>query len=1031
MELKGSLFSYIFFFILFCNFSFSQQQNYFTHLTIENGLSQSSIFSITQDDFGFMWFATEDGLNKYDGNRFTVYRPIENDSNSIPDLGIRKVFKDINGNVWVITLRGKLCKYNSFKNNFKRFKILDYDGKPVKIISIVESREGILWIASTKGDFFRFNKKQERFEKLKLISSIENNFKTIHLQSLIIDSDNTFWVGTWEGLINFSPNSQSIKWFNHRESDPNSLGGDMVFSLAEDEAGNIWIASANGGVSIYLKSIKTFSVFKTKTPDQNSISSNRIMSISVDSRKQIWIGTFDKGLDLYNTEKTQFINFSHNPSVRGSFSIGAVMSIYEDKSGGVWFGTGGGGLNRYDKLNQNFHHIKYTPGNKFNISPNPVLAICEDHLGNLWIGSDGGGIDYKEKKSDRFIKYLQNPEFGSNAITAIYEDSNGNIWVGADPGSDSPSGVLLKFDRNKKSFVPVKDVKIKIGGISVIKEDKYGELWIATPSDGIHRYNPFTKKEIVYNYNPDDPKSVSSNSIFSIYEDSFGDLWFGSISSGLNLFSREDNSFIRFINDAQNKNSIRSNSIWCVCEDINKDIWVGFWGGGMCKYNRIKKTFINYTMSDGLPGNVVYNILPDDLGNLWISSNKGLSKFNIVSGSFRNFNRSDGLLLNDFSAGAAFKTHDGRLFFGGNSGVVFFDPLKIVENNFIPNVAITDFKVFDKPFNTDKSILYTKEIKLGYDQNFFTIEFAAFDYTAPEKNQFEYMLDGVDKYWVKSDGRNFARYTDITNGNYKFRLRGSNSSGMFSSKEVILSIIISPPFWKTWWFRIIMLALLLLLFYSIHKYRLNKLLEVERTRNRIARDLHDEVSASITGIVYFAEAIANELKNKSTDTVSKLINMISESASQIQEAMSDIIWSINPDNDDWDAVLPKLRRYASDICESKNIKYIIDIPEKFVGKSLKMEQRHDFWLIFKEIVTNAVKHSDCTELKIKLFNDSEFLYLNVTDNGKGFDSKIPSPNNGVKNIISRTRTLNGVADLITSKGNGVSWSIKIPLTTNK
>lgn len=1008
----------------------SQQQNYFTHLTVEDGLSQSSVFSITQDETGFIWFATEDGLNKYDGYKFTVYRPIENDPNSLPDLGIRKVFEDKSGNIWVITLRGKICLYDQQKDNFKRYSICGPEEKQIKIISIDQDRKGRVWIASTRGDLFYYNSEKKLFERFNLRSEIVSKFNSIHVQSLLIDSDNMFWIGTWEGLINFDPLIQSLNWFKHSDSNSNSIGGDMVFSLAEDKNKNIWIASANGGVSVYSRSNKTFTVYHPDQNNKNSISSNRVMSILVDSRNKVWIGTFDKGLDLFDPQTQRTIFYSHDPSVPGSFSIGAVMSIYEDKSGGVWVGTGGGGLNRYDLLNQNFNHIQAIPGNKSNISPNPVLAICEDHSGDLFIGTDGGGINYKVRNADKFISYLQNPRYGSNAITVIYEDLKGNIWVGADPGTNSPAGVLFKFNKSKKIFVPVKEVKIKLGGISAIKEDKYGEFWIATPSDGVHRYNPKTRKEIVYNYDPDNPGSLSSNSIFSICEDSYGNLWFGSIASGLNLYSRETDTFKRFVYNSQDKFSIGSNAIWCISEDSKKDLWIGTWGGGINRYDRKSQKFFRYTINDGLPGNVVYSIVPDSNNDLWIASNKGLSKFNIVSKRFRNFSKSDGLLINDFSAGASFKTKDGRLYFGGNSGVVVFNPDNIIENNYIPNVAVTEFRIFNNIIKTENPIYLTSEIALNYDQNFFTIEFAAFDFTAPEKNQFEYKLEGVDKNWIHSEGKNYASYTDITNGSYRFRLRGSNSSGKFSNKEIVLSIIISPPFWKTWWFRLASLIILVLLLYSLHKYRLNKLLEVERTRNRIARDLHDEVSASITGIVYFADAIKEELNKSSSSVTGRLLNMISESAAQIQESISDIIWSINPDNDDWSFVLPKFRRFASDICESKNIIYKINIPENFVGRSLKMEHRHDLWLVFKEIVTNSVKHSKCTDLEIKLYNDSEFLYLDIEDNGSGFDPSIPSPNNGIKNIKTRINSLKGNCELASEIGKGTKWSIKIPLNRN-
>lgn len=1026
------IFKYAFVILLCFAKTIYPQQNNFMHFTTEDGLSQSSVFSIVQDKVGFMWFATEDGLNKFDGRKFTVYRTKQNDSTSIPDLGIRKVYLDKSNRLWVLTLRGKLCKYDQTKNNFKHYSFpLDQTGNQSKIIVITEDVYNKLWVVSTKGDFFFYNPEQDKFIKFAIDRRTEDKLKTYHFQSILGSKDSTFWIGTWEGLINFNPRTKTFKSFTYSSVTSNSIGGNMVFALAEDDKKNIWIGCANGGLAVFNRSTEEFKIYNVENNIKPSISSNRIMSLLIDRNQKVWIGTFDKGLDLFDPVSETFINFSHNPSIPNSLSIGAVMSIFEDKSGGVWIGTGGGSINRFDKLNQNFYHYQHIPGEITSISPNPVLAILEDHLGNLWIGTDGGGVCVKEKKSSVFKSYLQNPAYGSNSITAIYEDKKNNIWLGSDPGAHSPGGAVIKFNHNTKTFEFVKEIKIKLGGVSAILEDKFGDIWFTTPSDGLHRYNPESKKEIVYKTINGDSASISGNSLFNICEDSFGNIWVGSISTGLNLFNREYNSFRRFVNDPKDKNSLSSNSIWCIVEDKNKDIWIGTWGYGLNKFDQNSQSFTRYTVEDGLTGNVIYSIIPDDEGNLWIGSNNGLSKFNPSNKSVKSFNKSNGLLITDFSAGALFKSKEGRLFFGGSSGAVTFNPKDIVENTYLPNVIITEFKVFDEVLSFDKPVWLKDQIELEYDQNFFTIEFASLDYTASAKNIFEYKLEGVDKDWVKAGTRNFANYTDITNGNYKFRLKGSNSSGIFNPKEVVLSIIIAPPFWKTWWFRLLALILFMLLLYSIHKYRLNKLLEVERTRIKIARDLHDEVSASITGIVYFADAVKSEVKEKETPALKKLIGLISESATQIQESMSDIIWSINPDNDDWNIVLPKLRRYASDLCESKNINYNISIPENINSKTLRMDQRHDFWMIFKEIVTNAVKHSNCDYLSVLINIADDTLMLEVSDNGKGFDASVPSQNNGLKNIHSRVKALGGKDELITSLGKGTTWKIFIPIITKK
>jgi len=301
------------FYIVHCN---AQQQNHFTHFTIDDGLSQSSVFGIAQDDFGFMWFATEDGLNKFDGNKFTIYRPKENDSTSIPDLGIRKIYKDKSGKLWVLTLRGKLSTYNPPKNNFTRYSFsTDKNNVTIKIITLAEDNLGNLWAVTTKGEFFNYDQKKNIFIYKKLNENIEKQFQSIHLQCMLVDKDNTFWIGTWEGLAKFNPKTQELKWFKNNNVNPNSLGGNMVFSLADDGSGNLWIASANGGVSVFNKSKLKFKVYKNNPDPKNSISSNRIMSILIDSRKKLWIGSFDKGLDLFDLETESFTNFSHNHSV--------------------------------------------------------------------------------------------------------------------------------------------------------------------------------------------------------------------------------------------------------------------------------------------------------------------------------------------------------------------------------------------------------------------------------------------------------------------------------------------------------------------------------------------------------------------------------------------------------------------------------------------------------------------------------------------------------------------------------------------
>ncbi len=1018
--------------IIFSSLVFGQyNQIRFDHISIEQGLSQSSVLSIAQDNLGFMWFATQDGLNRFDGYTFTVYSHDPLDSNSISDIGIQKLYVDNTGNLWVITLSGKLERYDYEHDLFFHYhinKTNTFDKPSERISSIVEDRTGQLWVCTGSGNIYHYNQIRDNFIYQQFSKSNNTLLSNSHAQCLYADKEGILWIGTWEGLIEIDLSHGNIKKYQNIPGDEQSLGGNMVFSITEDAESNLWIATADGGVSVLNKTDDKFKVYRNNKTNPKSLSSDRVMNIFLDSYSNIWIGTIDKGLDLFQKNDNSFIHYRHVPSSNWSISNGAVMSIYEDRSGTLWFGTLSGGINRFDRKSQNFLHISHNASYAGSISNNIVLSICEDHTGALWVGTDGGGLNIRKPGTEFFEHYFQNPSgVGSNSITAIFEDRYGKIWIGTDPGVNTAVGGVFTYDRNSNSFIPFKDFILNGGGITAFYEDSFGDFWLGSSVDGIRRIISGSDNIKKYKHDKNNPGSLSGNSVFAIHEDSYGDLWIGTIGKGVNRFNRKNESFETFINNSKDSSSISNNSVWCFGEDINGNLWMGTWGGGLNRFNKEDETFKTFTIKDGLPSNVIYSIIPDDDDNFWLSTGHGLAKFNTLNFSCKTYDKSNGLQNIEFNQGAYCQGKDGLYYFGGTNGITTFYPENIKENQFIPPIVLTNFHVFDKPLHLEKSINSIDEITLSYDQNFFSFEFAALDYTAPDKNQYAYKLDGVDEDWVYTGSRRFANYTDVAPGEYTFRVIGSNNDGVWNNKEAAVTIIVTPPFWQTWWFRILVIFSLGGLLYSFYRYRLNKLLEVERTRVRIARDLHDEVSATITGIVYFSNAIANEIGKSITPMLKKLLNLINESATEVQESMSDIIWSINPENDKWETILPKLRRYSSDLCESKDIKYSIQISNFISNKELSMERRRNFWLIFKEMVTNAVKHSNCSDLKITITNHNDLLSLIIEDNGTGFEPDRPTDRNGVKNIYSRSTTLKGNVKLTTKKGKGTKWELKFPL----
>ncbi len=1011
-----------------CKFSFTQENEFrFRRISSEQGLSQSSVLSITQDKFGFMWFATLDGLNKFDGYNFTVYRNDPDDSSSLRDIGIRKLFTDIKKDLWVITLNGKLEKFDYIHDRFQHYNFDSIqNGRNLRIVALTESPEKKLYAGAMSGELFVYSRKNNTFTPLKMHPESGKPKPVIHLQSLCTDNSGNIWMGTWEGLIRRNLKSGKItRWF--RTADPqNKLRSDILMSVVKDKRGKIWAAMASGGIGCYDPSLNFFKEYYQEDKKSGSLPTDRVMSIYVDDRLNTWIGTIDAGLCILENGSETFMNFRTNDVDNSSIGNGAVMSFFQDESGGIWIGTSGGGVSRFDYLNQRFHSLKLN-SIQLNDHTNPsVLSVLEDKTERTWIGTEGQGLICRNRNGE-FFRYLTNPLLGSNSITALLEDSKGAIWAVTDPGINSISGGIYVLYNNNNQFVPFRLNGLKIGGIQCMLEDSKGKIWFGAVVDGLFCYNPASGKTVNYKKVLSGGNSICGNSIFSLLEDSEGCIWIGTQNTGLSRYDPVKNKFYNFSADPSKNGRITSNSIWSLYQDDKNNIWVGTWGGGLNFYDFKTNSFNSFSRKQGLSSDVISAIVPDDDGNIWLGTNKGLTKFTMKRKVSKNYYKADGLHNAEFNQGAACRSKDGRLYFGGVNGIDLFNPRDIKDNKFIAPIMVTGIYLKEQPYKEEKQFYDLNKIVLTHNENFFSIEFASLDYRAPEKNQFLYKLSGIDKDWVYTNNIRRAYYTDISPGKYIFRLKGTNSDGIWSPSERTLSIIITPPFWQTWWFRCIIIIILGAIAYLIHRYRLKKLLEVERTRMRIAKDLHDDVSATLTGIAYFSNAISKELGKERTPVMQKLITLIQESTEEVQEGMHDIIWSINPENDRWDVILPKFRRFASDLCESRNISYSIDLPADMSGKAFIMEKRRNLWLVFKELITNAVKHSECSRIEIAMTVEKFNLVLRVADNGKGFDPSTHSDREGLKNIKTRAENLRGTAALKTQSGDGTEWKISVPL----
>jgi len=844
----------IFFMLIFHLFSsgFAQNGNIkFSQISLKQGLSQNSIFSIIQDHNGFLWFATEDGLNMYDGYSFKVYKNDLKNSTSISENWITVLCQDRNGTFWVGTESNGLNKFNQNTAKFSRYLHDPNDINSLssnRILSICEDPSGNLWIGTNGGGVNKYNTVEDTFIHFKNDLDNSNSLSSDVVNTVLYDDSGYLWFGTLNGLNKFDPEAEI---FTRYFSDP-SVSGSISFNniniLYRDNSGNLWIGTEGGGLNRFDKKSGSFHQYKHKSGDDTSLSSNLVRAIFEDKSGLLWIGTDGGGLNRYNKELDTFTWYKNNISDPVSLANDRVYSILEDQSGVLWVGTRGGGLSKVDLQKKNFIHRRSEPSKSNTLSNNHIWTFCEDNNGNLWIGSLSG-MDHYDTKKERYTNYHHIPDdplsLSHNYIRCIRQDSLGYLWIGTDG-----SGVD-KFDPRSGKFThyphkPDDTASLSHNTVRPILVDHNNDVWIGTLGGGLNRYDRKTNRFFRYIQDPEDPNSISHNDVYCIYEDQSGTIWIGTFGGGLNKYDREKDNFIYYMHNAEDSTSISSNHVNSIYEDSDDIMWLGTRGGGINRFDRKNKVFSHYTVKDGLPNETVYGILGDDDGYLWLSTNNGLSKFNPKNLEFKNYDISDGLQNNEFNGGAYFRAKNGKMYFGGIEGFNEFFPDEIRDNPIVPPVVITDFKILNKSVTPGthidnriiliKSITETESITLSYKEEVFSFEFAALNYVSPEKNEYAYMLEGMDEDWIELGTRRFVPYNRLPPGEYVFRVKASNSDGVWNNDGIAVQINITPPFWQTWWFRLFLIFFIVLLVYVIYRSRIRSIerrsLELEENVQR-------------------------------------------------------------------------------------------------------------------------------------------------------------------------------------------------------
>lgn len=1014
----------------------AQRHNFhFQRLGIDDGLSQSTVLSILQDRKGFMWFGTANGLNRYDGYSLTIYKHNPMDSTSLSNDWIGSLYEDIDGILWIGTNEG-LNRFDANHDDFTHYRFDPGDSTSIGgnfVTAIVQDQYGILWIGTNNG-LSSFDPQTGIFKRHFCDSSKSRHIGAV--TALLLDKSGYTWIGTRNGLICLGRDKTQMIRYEYDSKNPRSISSNAIAALCEDNAGTIWIATENAGLNRFDRSVGQFTRYIHDPKNPASLSANNLHAIIEDNFGILWIGTDNGGLNRLDAKRQSFKHYLYSQADTRSLSHNTVLSIYEDRTGTLWIGTELGGLSNLNRFRDRFKHYKHDPTDPKSLTSNTVWSFCEDREGILWVGTDVGLCQFN-RSDESFSRFMNDDSEGIYA--RIIEDNDGFLWI-------ARHSKLDKIDpktRHVQSYRhnPKDPQSISAGLVTYVYQDHQQTIWVGTTT-GLNRYDRAVDAFKHYVHDPKDSTSLSGVTVTTIVEDHAGTLWIGS-RNGLSRFNRSKNNFKQFRRNLHDPSSLSHNAVMSIYEDLNKQIWIGTYGGGLNRFNRETETFTRFTEKDGIPNNVIYGILDDNSGNLWLSTNNGLSKFNPITKSHKNYDIADGLQSNEFNQGAVYKTRAGEMFFGGINGFNSFYPDEMKDNPYVPPIVITSFNKFDKRVKFDKPVSDMDAIELSYQDNFFSFEFVALDYTLPVKNQYAYKLEGLDEDWIHSGLRRYASYTNLSPGDYVFRIKGSNNDQVWNEVGASVAITITPPFWRTWWFYGLAVCAVVLLLVVSHEYRVRqriarmlelervRVLESERIRKKAADDFHDEFGHKLTKIALLTEVMKKEMKEATTENLESM-NKIIDTSKTLSIGMRDFLWTLNPEKDSLYDVAVRIKDFGDELFERTGIAFRVSgLNQDMTHLRLSVDWRRHLTLIFKEAMTNILKHARCHNVQLEFKLNYSAIVVSLQDDGSGFNAHNGSTGQGLMSMRNRAQKINGILDIQSGEhGTIVTFSGSFPTAFN-
>jgi len=1068
----------------------------FNRLTTNNGLSNNYVSNLIQDRLGFLWFATDDGLNRFDGYDFKVFRNNPSDKFSISDNSTFAITEDDSGRIWIGTKIGYLNCYDPILDKFTYWKIESEITKDNSITNIHIDKKFNVWIGTYRSGLYKLDTKTGKTlnwtHKKDDPKSLSNNY----ISSIVEDDFGNLWIGTFNGLNQFNPNNSNthfVKYFFDKNN-PNSLSDNIIWGIAESKSdkNKMWLGTANG-LSILNTETKNFSRINIPNPDnlQFGNGTGTVVEEIVDGESAIWINSY-AGMLRYNLTRNRFDRFLSDKDNPNSLTSNQVNNIIKDRSGVLWIATDNG-LSYFSQKSIKFNNSLLFSDRSVDLNKLDKLnikAVTKSSDGILWIGTDNG-LYFSNNVNGKLLleKYSA---LSSENIWSLTAGNSNDLWIGT-----YGSGLLhLNYKTNQLTAHDILLGNIKSTSRnfvkSVFKDDK-NNLWIGYWGVGLAKLNLSTGKVQNWLHQKDNMNSLSHDDVWTIFQDSKKRIWIGTNGGGLNLYDESNGGkFSHYSFKEGSKNSLSSNSVYSIVESKNKNLgnnntilWIGT-SNGLNKLvinnsdsknisqSDVKVTF--YTTKDGLTDNSIKSIIEDENGNLWLGTSSGITLFDLSKNTFTNFSTSDGVIGTDFNFTSSFKLNDNLIIIGSTAGLNYFNPNRISQSSYKPAVVLTDFLIFNNSVKAEansilsKNIFNTDEVTLSHKQNVFSFQFAALDYNNPASIKYAYKMEGFDKGWIQSGTRRFITYTNLNPGKYTFKVKSTNSDGIWNSNERSLAVIITPPWWQTGWAILLYFIVFVLGVWAIFKFQNYRtklqhelkfrelesyhLREIEQMKSRFFANLSHEFR---TPLMLIKGPLEELLRGRIKENLTDYYKMLLRNTEKLQQLIDQLLElsqleseSIPLKKEAYDVVI--LLRSISNafipLADQKNIKFNFN---SNMESAFALLDKDKFEKIVNNLLSNAFKFTDVggtvyTEVVEKSISDKKFALVSVSDSGVGItkenQSKIfnrffqvddSSKRNyggsgiGLALVKELTTLLGWDISVNSSEGEGTEFTLKIPL----